>query len=205
MSQVVQKDLIRNRDEYLVCGGWGHRKIERKAVLQSNVRFHCCQYLIHVAVYTASQLFLSTHIFTKTFIYALLVRMDRMDVGSRLKKMRLEIFGEDQSLIEFQARSGVSRGSVKNVEEGISYPRLDILEKWLKACGTDIPAFFASTDKPDRHASMDRMVAVIFNSGEEKVIDTLESNITMSVNEVERLRSERERPPVRSGRRRKQH
>lgn len=62
------------------------------------------------------------------------------DIGAKLKHLRLRKFGKNVRF--FEEKSGVSRGSVPGIEEGKNWPRLDVLEKWLSACGTTFGDFF---------------------------------------------------------------
>lgn len=73
--------------------------------------------------------------------------LDQKELGKKLKRLRRRQFGD--SIREFEDKSGVSRGSTPGIESGANWPRLDVLEKWLKACGATFAEFF-DEDIPGR-------------------------------------------------------
>jgi transcriptional regulator with XRE-family HTH domain len=65
---------------------------------------------------------------------------DAVHVAEKLRKLRLEKFGEN--VYYFQRQSGVSRGTVENVEKKKGFPTLPVLAKWLGACRVTFAHFF---------------------------------------------------------------
>jgi len=76
--------------------------------------------------------------------------MDLKQFGFRLKKLRLDHHRE-KTHIEFEAISGVSRGSIDKIEQGTMKfgPGIVTIERWLKACGTNLREFFGATSSAD--------------------------------------------------------
>ncbi|MDD5199224.1 MAG: helix-turn-helix transcriptional regulator [Terrimicrobiaceae bacterium] len=72
--------------------------------------------------------------------------LGQKEIGAKLKDLRERQFG--RSVRHFQQKSGVSRGSVPGVEKGLNYPRIDVLEKWLKACKVTFAEFFGEAPPP---------------------------------------------------------
>jgi transcriptional regulator with XRE-family HTH domain len=66
-------------------------------------------------------------------------KLTQTDVGQQLASIRLRA-GMTQSQIANEL--DISRQHVSNIETGFTSPTLDVLEKYLKACGADLDSFF---------------------------------------------------------------
>jgi transcriptional regulator with XRE-family HTH domain len=107
--------------------------------------------------------------------------IDKTNIGHRLQKLRHKTFGEKQTLADFEARSGVSRGSVGPIENGKSFPMLDVLAKWLKACELSLTDFFrqfeSDSEETEKSIELHRLLQVIIASGDEKRIEGIHINL----------------------------
>jgi transcriptional regulator with XRE-family HTH domain len=63
-----------------------------------------------------------------------------VDIGKRLRELR-EAKGLSQG--EVEARTGVPRDEISNIENGQGTPTLPVLEKWANALGVELHQFFA--------------------------------------------------------------
>jgi hypothetical protein len=70
--------------------------------------------------------------------------VDRKNFGERLKRLRKLNFLDDKaSQGKFRKLIQIAYTQWQKVEEGASYIDYEALERWLRACGTTLSAFFA--------------------------------------------------------------
>lgn len=78
------------------------------------------------------------------------LQLDKEVLGPKLKRLRIARFGSDQTYSEFARISGVSKGSMKDIEEGRSSPLAETLEKWILGCGMTLQEFFMDEKESSR-------------------------------------------------------
>lgn len=70
--------------------------------------------------------------------------MDRKTVGSKLKALRL---AKGFSPTKLRSLTGINYSQIQNYEEGVHFPRLDLLNKWLEACDTTLSTFLGELEQ----------------------------------------------------------
>lgn len=75
--------------------------------------------------------------------------LDKKEIAAKLTTLRTERFGVI-SASEFGRRTGVSKGSVKPIEDGRQWVRFDTLEKWVTGCGKTLSEFFMEDKETNR-------------------------------------------------------
>lgn len=69
--------------------------------------------------------------------------MDRKTVGNKLKEIREQ---KSLEIADLARASKTNSAQIRSAEEHRSFPRIDLLEKWLDACGTTLSRFFTEIE-----------------------------------------------------------
>ena len=69
--------------------------------------------------------------------------MDRKKIGKRLEALRVPLYPK---IADFTERTGIKHPQIRDTEAGLSFLRIDLMEKWVKACGRTLSSFFAEIE-----------------------------------------------------------
>ncbi|HEY6364586.1 MAG TPA: helix-turn-helix transcriptional regulator [Candidatus Binatia bacterium] len=70
-------------------------------------------------------------------------------VSQALKRLRMAK-PEFRNYTAFAKASGIHRPTIENTEKGITSPGIDVIEKWVRACGSTLTALFAEVENVER-------------------------------------------------------
>lgn len=112
--------------------------------------------------------------------------MDEKALREALKQLR-HSKPELRKYSKFRDVSGIHRPTVENTEGGHSTPGIDIIEKWVQACGLTLSQFFArleGKDAPDSgptivlgYEKYYRLLTDIFESDQDFYKDGIRANL----------------------------
>lgn len=71
--------------------------------------------------------------------------VDWVAIQAGLKRLRTSR-PEFLNYSRFKKKSGINRGTVESTEDGSNKPSVDIIEKWVVACGSSVSKFFSELE-----------------------------------------------------------